>query len=106
MPKPLWEKYHDAKRAGKVSPKRHPKLERRFRKAEALLADKTPESRKLYKAMSQHSYGRTKHNLYGFWNGSGKTERKRPMKTAKHSRGITTFVKLRGETNKPYRKQT
>lgn len=100
-----WEKYHAAKRAGLVSKKRHPKLERRFRMAEVLLAENTPESRKRYKQMSEHSYGRDKHNLYGFWNGSGKTERKRPAKTSKTKRGITTLSKLRGESYRPYTKQ-
>lgn len=101
-----WEKYHAAKRAGAVPVKVHPKLQRRFKMAEALLAENTPESRKRYKQMSEHSYGRDKHNLYGFWNGSGKKERKRPLKTAQHKRGITTLNKLRGVSYKPYRKQT
>jgi hypothetical protein len=56
-----------------------PKLQRRFRMADILLADNTPESRKRYKAMSTHSYGRTKINLAGVWNGKGKTERKRKV---------------------------
>lgn len=105
MTKPLWQKYHEAKRAGLVSTKAHPKLQRRFKMAAVLLAENTPESRKRYKQMSEHSYGRDKHNLYGFWNGTSKTERKRPLKTAKHQRGITTLVKLRGETYRPYTKQ-
>lgn len=100
-----WEKYNEAKRAGKVSTKRHVKLERRFAMLDALLADGTPESRKRYKEASAHSYGRDRHNLYGFWNGGGKTERKRPMKASKQRRGLTTLVKLRGETYKPYDKQ-
>lgn len=101
----IWERYNQAKRDGKVSSKRHPKLVARFRKAEVLLAENTPESRKRYKQMSEHSYGRDKHNLHGFWNGNGKVERKRPMKAAKASRGITTLCKLRGEDYKPYTKQ-
>lgn len=105
MTKPLWERYNDAKRSGLVSGKRHPKLVKRFAMANALLAENTPESRKRYKQMSEHSYGRDKHDLHGFWNGSGKRERKRPMKAAKTHRGITTLSKLRGETYKPYTKQ-
>lgn len=100
-----WERYNQAKRDGKVSAKRHVKLERRFAMLNALLEDGTPESRKRYKEASTHSYGRDKHNLYGFWNGSTKRERKRPMKASKQRRGITTLTKLRGETYKPYTKQ-
>lgn len=95
-PKPsALERYNErkAERANKA----HPKLQRRFDMANALLAENTPESRKRYKQMSEHSYGRTKHNLYGFWNGTSKRERKRPLKTAKSKRGITTLRKLRGE---------
>lgn len=105
MTKPLWEQYNDNKRAGLVSPKRHPKLERRFKMAQVLLAENTPESRKRYKQMSEHSYGRDKHNLYGYWNGTGKRERAKPMKTSKSHRGITTLSRLRGETYRPYTKQ-
>lgn len=95
-PKPSALERYNARKDERTN-KAHPKLARRFKMAEILLAENTPESRKRYKEMSTHSYGRTKQNLYGFWNGSGKTERKRPLKTAKSKRGITTLAKIRGE---------
>lgn len=95
-PKPSALERYNERKADRVQ-KAIPKLQHRFKMAEVLLAENTPESRKRYKQMSEHSYGRTKHNLHGFWNGSGKTERKRPMKAIKTHRGITTFNRLRGE---------
>ena len=66
--------------------KRYPKLVNRFAKANALLGQKTPESRKAYKEMSQHSYGRDRHNLDGFWN-----SRKKPRKMARTKCGLGTL---------------
>lgn len=94
--RPTALEHYNASKANRPN-KAVPKLQRRFAMAAVLLAENTPESRKRYKEMSTHSYGRDKHNLYGFWNGSGKKERKRPLKTAKSKRGITTIAKLRGD---------